>query len=67
MSPFEVAIGFQPHTPLNVLAFEQPKCNVSPTVYKFAKTQQDLLNETLDSLEKSSRHMNKYDDQGRRP
>ena len=67
MSPFEVAIGFQPRTPLDVLAFEQPRCNMSLTVYKFAKTRQYLLHEARDSLEKASKRMKKYVDQGRRP
>ena len=39
MRPFEVAIGFQPRTPLNVLVTEQPRCRVSPAAYKFAKSQ----------------------------
>ena len=36
MSPFKVAIGFQPRMPLNVLIFKQPGRNVSPTAYKFS-------------------------------
>ena len=40
---------------------------MSPTTYKFAKTRQNLLDESRDSLEKASRHMKKYVDQGRRP
>ena len=67
MSPFEVTIGFQPRTPLDVLVTEQPGRNVSPATYKFAKSQQDLLDEARDSLEKASRHMKKYADKGRRP
>ena len=38
MSRFEVAIGFQPCTPLDVLVSEQPGRSVSPTTYKFTKT-----------------------------
>ena len=38
MSPFEVAIRFEPHTPLGVLVSKQPSCSVSPTTYKFAKS-----------------------------
>ena len=67
MSPFKVAIGFQPRMPLDVLVFEQPERNVSPVAYKFAKTLQDLLDEARDSLEKASRRVKKYVDQGRRP
>ena len=67
MSPFEVEIGFQPRTPLDVLVTEQPGCNVSPTAYKFAKSRQDLLDEARDSLEKASRRIKKYVDKGRRP
>ena len=67
MSPFEVAIGFQPCTPLDVLVYEQSGRSVSPAAYKFAKTRQDLLDEAQDSLEKASRCMKKYVDKGRRP
>ena len=67
MSPFEVAIGFQPRTPLDVLVSEQPGCSVSHVAYKFAKSCQDLLDEARDSLEKASRCMKKYADKGRRP
>ena len=67
MSPLEVAIGFQPRTPLDVLVSEQPGRSVSPAAYKFAKSQQDLLDEARDSLEKASRRMKKYADRGRRP
>ena len=67
MSPFEVAIGFQPRKPLDELVSEQPRRSVSPATYKFAKTRQDLLDEAQDSLEKASRRMKKYADQGRRP
>ena len=66
MSPFEVAIEFQPRTPLDVLVSVQPG-PVSPTTYKFAKTRQDLLDEARDSLEKTSRRMKKFADKGRRP
>ena len=38
MSPFEVAIGFQPRTPLDMLVSEQPGRNVSSAAYKFAKS-----------------------------
>ena len=67
MSLFEVAIGFQPRTPLDVLVIEQPGRNVSPAADKFAKSWQDLLNEAKDSLEKASRRMKKYADKGMRP
>ena len=50
MSPFEVAIGFQPCTPLDMLVSEQPSHNVSLAAYKFTKTRQDLLDEAQDSL-----------------
>ena len=67
MSSFEVAIEFQPHTPLDVLVSKQPGCSVGPIVYKFVKTWKDLLDEARDSLEKASRWMKKYANQGRRP
>ena len=62
MSHFEVAIGFQPHTPLDVLASEQLGSSVSPAAYKFAKARQDLLDEAWDNLGKASRQMKKYVD-----
>ena len=67
MIPFEVAIGFQPRTPLDVLVTEQPGRSVSPAAYKFAKSRQDLLDEVRDSLEKTSKRMEKYADKGNRP
>ena len=67
MNPLEVAIGFQPRTPLDVLVTEQPGRSVSPATYKFAKSRQDLLDEARDSLEKASRRMKKFADIGRRP
>ena len=45
MSPFEVAIRFQPHMPLDVLVSEQPGHSMSFAACKFAKTQQDSLDE----------------------
>ena len=38
MCPFEVAIGLQPHTPLDMLVSEKPSHNMSPAAYKFTKT-----------------------------
>ena len=67
ISPFEVAIGFQPHMPLDVLISKQPSCSVSLAAYKFAKSRQDLLDEARDSLEKANRHMKKYANKGMRP
>ena len=67
MSPFEVAIGFQPRTTLDVLVSKQPSRSVSPAAYKFAKSRQDLLYEAQDNLKKASRCMKKYADKGRRP
>ena len=40
---------------------------MSPAVFKFAKSRQDLLYEARDSLEKASRRVKKYVDKGRRP
>ena len=40
---------------------------MSPAAYKFLKSQQDLLDEARDGLEKASRRMKKYADKGRRP
>ena len=38
-----------------------------PTVYKFAKSGQYLLDEARDNLEKASKCMKKYTDKGKRP
>ena len=66
MKPFEVAIGLQPRTPLNVLVSEQPGRNLSLTAYTFVNSRQDLLDDALDNLEKASRRINKYAEKGRR-
>ena len=55
MSPFEIAIGFQPRTPSDVLVTEQPGRRVSPAAFKFEKSRQDFLDEARESLEKASR------------
>ena len=62
-----VAIGFQSRMPMDVLVSEQHGRNVSTAADKFAKARHDLLDEVWDSLEKTSRRMKKYVDQGRRP
>ena len=50
-----------------MLVSEQPGCSVSLTIYKFAKSRQDLLGEAWDILEKASKRMKKYTDKGKRP
>ena len=67
MIHFEVAIGFEPRMPLDVLVSEQPGRSMSHAAYKFTKSRQDLLYEARDSLEKATRRMKKYADKGRRP
>ena len=67
MSPFEESIRSEPCTPLGVLVSEQPGYSVNPTVYKFAKSRQDLLDEAQDNLEKVSKRMKKYTEKGKRP
>ena len=67
MSHFEVAIRFQPRTPLDVLASKQLGRSVSPATYRFAKTRQDVLDEAQNNLDKARRRMKKYEDQGIRP
>ena len=67
MSPFEVAIRFEPRTLLGLLVSEQPGCSVSPTAYKFTKSGRDLLDKARDNLEKASKRMKKYADKGKRP
>ena len=61
MSPFEVEIRFQPHTPLDVLVSKKPSRNTSLAAYKFAKTRQDLLDEAGDNLEKADESKNSLD------
>lgn len=60
LSRFKIAIRYQPHIPLDVLARIQLGKSISPITYKFAKTQQKFLRKQEKSLEKASRHIKKY-------
>lgn len=64
-SPFELATGQQPLMPHEVAKTKsQGKC---PAAYRYARSQQELIDEAKDSLSKAIRKMKKYADQGRRP
>ena len=64
MSPFEIVLGKQPMTPLDVLKSKnQGKC---PAAYMVARDRLEMLSEAQYSLRKAQRHMKKYVDQYRR-
>lgn len=64
-NPFELAIGQQLVTPLEVAQqFTGGDC---PSAYRVAKSRQEMMEEARESLEKSSRRMKKYADRDRRP
>ena len=65
MSPFELAIRVQPRMPLEVA--KQKVGESSPTTYKMTQSQQEMLDEARDNLEKATRRMRKYADRDRRP
>lgn len=53
--------------PMDVLTISQVRWSVGPTAYQFSKTLQELLYEAQESLEKVSRRIKKYADEGKRP
>ena len=64
MCPFELAMGWQPRTPLDV-----PKQRVGgdrPVAHRLAISRQEMFDEARESLEKAARRMKKYADQHRR-
>ena len=64
MSPFEIVLGRQPITPLDVAKSKnQEKC---PAAYRVARDRLEMLSEAQDSLRKAQRRMKKYADQHRR-
>ena len=64
MSPFEIVLGRQPMTPLDVAKSKnQEKC---PAAYRVARDRLEMLSEAQDSLRKAQRHMKKYADKHRR-
>ena len=64
-SPFELATGRQPLTPQEIAL--QKSGGICPAAYRFARNQQEMLEEAQDSLHKAARRMKKYADKGRRP
>ena len=64
MTPFEIVLGKQPMTPLDVAKSKnQGKC---PAAYRVARDRLEMLSEAQDSLRKAQRHMKKYVEQHRR-
>ncbi|XP_069151856.1 uncharacterized protein [Solanum lycopersicum] len=64
MSPFEIVLGRQPMTPLDVAKSKnQGNC---PAAYRIARDTLEMLSEAQDSLRKAHRRMKKYADQHRR-
>ena len=64
MSRFEIVLGKQPMTPLDVAKSKnQGKC---PASYMVARDRLEMLSETQDSLRKAQRRMKKYADLHRR-
>ena len=64
MSPFELAMGWQPRTPLDVA--KQRVGGESPTTHRLAISRQEMFDEAQESLEKAARRMKKYADPHRR-
>ena len=64
ISPFELAMGWQPRTPLDVA--KQWVGGDNPTAHRLAISQQEMFDEAWESLEKTTRRMKKYADQHRR-
>ena len=61
MIPFEIVLGKQPMTPLDVAKSKnQGKC---PAAYRVARDRLEMLSEAQDSLRKAQRRMKKYADQ----
>ena len=64
MSPFDIILGRQPMTPLEVAKSKnQGKC---PAASRVAMDRLEMLSETQDILRKAQRRMKKYVDQHRR-
>ena len=63
MSPFELAMGWQPRTPLDVA--KQWVGGDSPAAHRLAISRQEIFDEARESLEKATRRMKKYADQHR--
>ncbi|KAL6338089.1 hypothetical protein AAG906_010657 [Vitis piasezkii] len=60
LSPLEVTLKKQPHMPLDTIVGMAPASSNKHVMYKFAKTQQELLEEAKESLEKASKRMKNY-------
>ena len=64
ISPFDIILGKQTITPLNVAKSKnQEKC---PAAYRVTRDRLKMLSEAQDSLRKAQRRMKKYADQHRR-
>lgn len=63
-SSFELMLGMQPNTPLEVARTDaQGKC---PAAHKYVRDKEEMLDEAQDSLRKAAKWMKKYANQGRR-
>lgn len=60
LSPLEVTLKKQPHMPLDMIVGMAPASSNKHVMYKFSKTQQELLEEAKESLEKASKRMKNY-------
>ena len=65
MSPFKLAMGWLPRTPLDVA--KQRVGGDNPTTHRLEISRQEMFDEARESLEKEARRMKKYADQHRRP
>ncbi|KAG6474774.1 hypothetical protein ZIOFF_068713 [Zingiber officinale] len=65
MSPFEIVLGEQPTTPMEIA--KQKYGGKCPAAYRYAREKQELLEEAQGSLRKAARRMKKYADKKRRP
>ena len=61
VSPFELAMGWQPRTPLDVA--KQQVREDSPTTHRLAISRQEMFDEARESLKKAARRMKMYGDQ----
>ena len=64
MSPFELAMGWQARTPLDVA--KQRVGGDNPLAYCLSISIQEMFDEALESLEKAAMRMKMYADQHRR-
>lgn len=65
MSPFDIVLGRQPMTPLDVAKMKsQWQC---PVVYNIVRDRSKMISKAQNRLRKAQRRMKKYADQDRHP